>query len=121
MGGTALSEGIGEVLTGIAPMPDCVLLVAKPAVSVSTKYVYEQLDSREIPSHPDVDAMMDAIRRGDVREMAGLLGNVLATTACGYLIRFGLPALGETAEAICANWKVKSEAVYDSLMDILVS
>ena len=25
------------------------------------------------------------------------------------------------AEAICANWKVKSEAVYDSLMDILVS
>ncbi len=35
--------------------------------------------------------------------LLGLLGNVLATTACGYLIRFGLPALGETAEAVCTG------------------
>ena len=35
--------------------------------------------------------------------LLGLLGNTAATVACGYLIRFGLPALGETAETICGN------------------
>ena len=79
MGGTALSEGIGEVLTPIAPMPDCYLLVAKPEINVSTKYVYEQLDSHEIPVHPDVDGMRRAIEEKNVKDMAKLLGNVLQT------------------------------------------
>ncbi len=79
MGGTALSEGIGEVLTPIAPMPDCFLLVAKPEINVSTKYVYEQLDSHEIPVHPDGDGMRRAIEDKNVRKMAKLLGNVLQT------------------------------------------
>lgn len=35
--------------------------------------------------------------------LLGLLGNLIGTVLCGYLIRFGLPALGETAETICAN------------------
>ena len=69
MGGTALSEGIGEVL--------CVLLVAKPDINVSTKYVYETLDSKEIPVHPKVDEMIGRIEEGDVRGVAALLGNVL--------------------------------------------
>ena len=34
--------------------------------------------------------------------LLGLLGNLIGTAACGYLIRFGLPALGETAERICS-------------------
>ena len=77
MGGTALSEGIGEILTRIAPMPDCTILVAKPDIDVSTKYVYEQLDRHEITAHPDVDAMREAIESGDVAGIASGLGNVL--------------------------------------------
>ena len=79
LGGTALSEGIGEVLTPLSPMPDCVLLVAKPDINVSTKYVYEQLDSREIALHPDVDGMRTAIEEKDVAGAARRLGNVLET------------------------------------------
>ena len=79
LGGTALSEGIGEVLTPLSPMPDCVLLVAKPDINVSTKYVYEQLDSREIAMHPDVDGMRTAIEEKDVAGAARRLGNVLET------------------------------------------
>lgn len=79
LGGTALSEGIGEVLTPLSPMPDCVLLVAKPDINVSTKYVYEQLDSREIALHPDVDGMRTAIEGKDVAGAARRLGNVLET------------------------------------------
>ncbi len=33
--------------------------------------------------------------------LLGLLGNLIGTVVCGYLIRFGLPNLGETALALC--------------------
>lgn len=44
MGGTALSEGIGEILTPLPAPPACTLLIAKPQIGISTKYVYEQID-----------------------------------------------------------------------------
>lgn len=77
--GTALSEGIGEVLTSLPPIPDCYILIAKPPVSVSTKYVYEQLDGKTDIVHPDIDAMVDAIKRGDLEGITGHFGNVLET------------------------------------------
>ena len=43
MRGTALAEGIGEKLTSLPPMVKCPVVIAKPQVSVSTKYVYENL------------------------------------------------------------------------------
>lgn len=33
--------------------------------------------------------------------LLGLLGNLIGTTVCGYLIRYALPAIGETANIIC--------------------
>ena len=79
MGGTALSEGIGEVLTKLAPMPKCVLLVAKPDINVSTKEVYQALDSQSVPWHPDVDGMRQAIEEGRLEGIYSRLGNVLET------------------------------------------
>jgi len=48
MRGTALAEGIGERLTSLPPMPPCNILVAKPGISVSTKYVYENLHANDL-------------------------------------------------------------------------
>jgi 4-diphosphocytidyl-2-C-methyl-D-erythritol kinase len=79
MGGTALSEGIGEVLTKLAPMPECALLVAKPDINVSTKEVYQALDSQSVPWHPDVDGMRQAIEEGRLEGIYSRLGNVLET------------------------------------------
>ena len=79
MGGTALSEGSGEVLTKLAPMPECVLLVAKPDINVSTKEVYQVLDSQSVPWHPDVDGMRKAIEEGRLEGIYSRLGNVLET------------------------------------------
>lgn len=79
MRGTALSEGIGEILTPLCAMPDCSILIAKPPISVSTKIVYEHLDSKESYEHPDIDGMVDAIKAGDLMGIAGRLGNVLET------------------------------------------
>ena len=79
LGGTALSEGIGEVLTKLPPMPECVLLVAKPEIGVSTKEVYERIDRHEITDHPDVDGMQGAIAENDLDGVVKRLANVLAT------------------------------------------
>ena len=76
-GGTALSEGIGEILTPLCPMPECTLLIAKPDISVSTGYVYTAFDSLKEKQHPDVDAMILAIDHGDIIEISKLLGNSL--------------------------------------------
>lgn len=79
MRGTALSEGIGEELSRLPAAPQCQVLIAKPGISVSTKTVYEALDSRKLlpQDHPDVDGMLAAIRKGDFRAMTGKMGNVL--------------------------------------------
>ena len=79
MGGTALAEGIGEVLTPLPPAPQCTLLIAKPDIQVSTKYVYEHLDAGKAWRHPDIDGMRCAIEGGDLTGIIGRLGNVLET------------------------------------------
>ena len=78
-GGTVLSEGIGEVLTKLPNAPQCILLIAKPDIMVSTKYVYENLNLPELKKHPDIDAMVEAIREGDAGKMLEPMDNVLAT------------------------------------------
>ena len=77
--GTALSEGIGEILTPLPPMPDCFILIAKPSVSVSTKFVYENLRANELEHHPDIDGMVEAIKEGNLRGITDRMENVLET------------------------------------------
>ncbi len=79
MRGTALAEGIGEILTPLAPMPDCYILIGKPAVSVSTPFVYKNLKLNEKTWHPDIDGMMQALERGDLYGITDCMGNVLET------------------------------------------
>lgn len=79
LGGTALAEGIGEKLTVLSPAPEMHLLVAKPDINVSTKYVYEHLDAMEVVQHPDIDGMMEAIREGSLTGVLERMGNVLET------------------------------------------
>lgn len=77
--GTALSEGIGEVLTVLPEAPDCYVLIAKPPISVSTRFVYENLRINELEQHPDIDGMIQAIREKDIYGVADRLSNVLET------------------------------------------
>lgn len=79
MRGTALAEGIGEKLTSLPPMVKCPVVIAKPQVSVSTKYVYENLKLDEHTQHPDIDALIQNIRTKDLPAIAGSMGNLLET------------------------------------------
>lgn len=79
MGGTALSEGIGEKLTKLPDLPACRMVIIKPEFGASTKEVYgayDKLDPEEI-DHPDIDGMVDALNRGDLSGVCARLGNVL--------------------------------------------
>lgn len=77
--GTALSEGIGEILTPIKPIPDCDILIVKPNISVSTKYVYSNLNLTSTTSHPDIDSMLKAIDIGDLNGLTKYMDNLLQT------------------------------------------
>ena len=83
IGGTALSEGIGEELTALKDAPEFYLVVAKPAIAVSTGWVYTELDSHEIERHPDIDGIRAAIESGDVKGMCDKIHNVLEPVTTG--------------------------------------
>ena len=85
MGGTALSEGIGEELTRLPDIPECVFLVVKPRISVSTAEAYGGYDSLVESKtgqkvriiHPDVDGQVDALYAGNLKGVTDKFLNVL--------------------------------------------
>ena len=77
MRGTALAEGIGEKLTQLPPMVKCPVLIAKPSVSVSTKFVYQNLKLDEQTIHPDIDTLLSDIREKNLDGICTHMGNIL--------------------------------------------
>ena len=98
MRGTALAEGIGEKLTALPPMPKCPVLLAKPAISVSTKFVYENLNLTDSTAHPDIDKIAGYIRQKDLHKVAENMGNILETvTIKSY------PVIQDIKKLMCEN------------------
>ena len=79
MGGTALSQGIGEILRPLPAPPRAHLVIAKPDLMISTKYVYENLHANSLKVHPNIDGMIEALSNQDLTKMCSLMGNVLET------------------------------------------
>jgi 4-diphosphocytidyl-2-C-methyl-D-erythritol kinase len=78
MRGTALAEGIGEKLTRLPSLSKKLyVLIAKPGINVSTKFVYSNLHLDEISIHPNVDAQIEAIKSDNYENMIGNMGNIL--------------------------------------------
>lgn len=76
-GGTALSEGIGEILTPLAPLPDCFIVLAKPRAEVSTAETYRAYDSGDGSLHPDTEGLIRALEYADLDGVCARLANVL--------------------------------------------
>lgn len=79
MRGTALAEGIGEELSQLPPMVKCPVLIAKPSISVSTKFVYQNLKLDDTTVHPDIDLLIEDIKAKNLHDIAAHMGNVLET------------------------------------------
>lgn len=74
VGGTAMVTGIGEVIEPLSPLPACHIVVAKPAVGVSTAAAYQAVDNvKTVPA--DQNAMRSAIENGDLAAVGSLLSN----------------------------------------------
>lgn len=72
----ALAEGTGTKLTPL-PAPELYLLLSKPNIGISTREVYEGMDSIRIQKRPDIDELVCAIKNGDVNKLADNMVNVL--------------------------------------------
>ena len=118
MGGTALSEGIGELLTQLPAPPECVLAVAKPDIDVSTKFVYENLHADRLERHPDIDGMAEAIKTGDLKGITERMENVLETvTIREYPVINKIKELMKTKGAVSALMSGSGPTVFGIFME----
>lgn len=64
-GGTALAEGRGEVLTRLPPMPECYVVICKPAFPVPTPELFSCVQTKKLSRHPDTKGMIQSLERVD--------------------------------------------------------
>ena len=76
LGGTALAEGRGEVLTPLAPLPRCTVVVCKPNFSISTPELFAQADRVKLRRRPDTAGLVAALEAGDLGGVARRMYNV---------------------------------------------
>ncbi len=75
-GGTMLAEGRGEILSPLPPMPDCGIVICRPAFSSSTPELFAAVDKLRLRMRPDTDGMIAALAAGDLEGVARRMFNV---------------------------------------------
>ena len=131
-GGTKLAEGVGDIMTSITPMPKCYVVLSTPPISVSTPWAYTEYDKCEKTIFPDADAMIDALKNQDYKEICNNLSNVfedvtlkeypVIKTIKEELLKFGadgaiMSGSGPTVFGFFKDYK-KAKAAHDSLCKI---
>ena len=76
LGGTALAEGRGEILTPLRPFPACFFVICKPEYSVSTPELFQALDKMKIRVHPDTQGLLEAVKTSDLKQICRRMYNV---------------------------------------------
>lgn len=77
LGGTALCEGIGEVITPLKLFKDKILVVVKPKFGVSTVGTYKAFDINSIKAHPNTEKLIEAMEKENVSYVAENMMNLL--------------------------------------------
>ena len=76
LGGAALAEGRGEVLTPLPSLPPCHIVICKPPFSISTPQLFGRVNVRKIVRRPDTAGVADALAAGDLPGVARRMYNV---------------------------------------------
>ena len=76
-GGTALGEGVGDVLTPLPAPPAHYLLLAKPDRSADTGGIYRAHHRRGVPGGASAEPVVAALRSGSLAALAGAVSNDL--------------------------------------------
>jgi 4-diphosphocytidyl-2-C-methyl-D-erythritol kinase len=94
-GGTALGEGIGEVLTPLPAPPPHALVVAKPVAGADTARIYRAYDQRPPQNRHPAAPIVEALRTGDLGVLALSVGNDLTPVT-----REIVPGVGELEDEL---------------------
>ena len=76
LGGPALAEGRGEVLTPLAPLPRCWVVACKPDFPISTPELFAQADRVKLRRRPDTAGLVAALEAGDLGGVSRRMYNV---------------------------------------------
>ncbi len=76
MGGTSVAHGKGEKLLELPMIPECYFVIGKPKRGMSTKAVFEKIDSEPILHRPDINAITKAIENSSLSDIAESVYNV---------------------------------------------
>ncbi len=87
LGGAQVTEGVGEILSPISPLPDCELVIACGGEGVSTPAAYGVLDALYGDFRPDayapreaqLTALKTALEQGELNAVCGNLFNIFET------------------------------------------
>ncbi|CDG02678.1 Putative=4-diphosphocytidyl-2-C-methyl-D-erythritol kinase [Clostridium chauvoei JF4335] len=76
-GGTALCEGVGEIVTSLKPFKNKILVLVKPPFGVSTKCVYQEFNLAKAINHPKTEELITAMNRDDLGFVSNNMKNLL--------------------------------------------
>ncbi len=77
IGGTARVQGIGEIVEPMPPFLSGYLVVAKPAIGISTAEAFRRFDRAENLRHPDIAALLSVMEKGQLDALSLFMENVL--------------------------------------------
>jgi 4-diphosphocytidyl-2-C-methyl-D-erythritol kinase len=97
-GGTALGEGVGEILTPLPAPQDHLLLVAKPLSSADTVKIYRAYAKARMESTHSVEPVVSALRSDSLPALAAAVGNDLA-----FVTRGIIPEVAELEQSLRAS------------------
>jgi 4-diphosphocytidyl-2-C-methyl-D-erythritol kinase len=94
-GGAAVARGRGERVQRLPALPATWVVLARPRVPVLTEWAYRQIRPAEIANRPDIESLVEALRRRDVPSVGRLLGNVFEA-----VVAERLPVVADLKSAI---------------------
>ena len=104
LGGTALAEEKGQVLTALPKLPDCTIVVCKPDFPISTPALFRAIDEAEIVARPDTDGMLAALEQGELPGIAHRLSNVFTP-----VVAKDHPEIGEIRDIMLSSGALGAE------------
>lgn len=84
VGGTALVTGRGEIIEPLPAVPQCWVILAKPAISVSTRKMFSRLQVEQLKYEPNAPRVIQALENHDFTALMQATGNSLEQVTFRY-------------------------------------
>lgn len=78
-GGAALATNKGEKLKKVKSLDNIWVLISKPSISISTPWVYKNLNLEDIKIRPNTNKILNSLENNDIYEISKEMVNVLET------------------------------------------